>query len=101
MPRGFDIANHLCEYNGYIPNKDYYPEKNIRVSFIENYLESNYNEKDLEIIDLYSLISHYFWACWAFISYNFYDKEDYKNYCKNYYEIRFNQFVKYFDIFIK
>ena len=101
MPRGFDIANHICEYHGYIPTEVHYPEKNIRVSFIENYLESKCNEIDLEIIDLYSLIAHYFWACWAFISYNLYDDIDYKNYCKNYFEIRFKQFIKYFEIFIK
>ena len=38
MPRAFDIANHLCEYNGLIIKKDSYPDENIRKYFIESYL---------------------------------------------------------------
>ena len=97
LPRGFDIANHICEYQGVIPNKLYYPNDNIRKSLISHYLLCESSNTDLKIIDLYSLISHYFWACWATI---LYDTENDKQYYKDYYELRFNEFNKYYDIFI-
>ena len=62
MPRGFDIANYLCEYNGIDDFK--YPNLEIRKTFISCYLGKDCSSEDVKIIDLYAKISHYYWGCW-------------------------------------
>lgn len=113
MPRGFELGNHLCEYYGFTIDKLLYPEKKIRMNLIKYYLKHYYkinnednhhkhnnsivfNNKDIEIIDLYSLISHYYWGCWAYVqskvsTINF----NYKSYGDN----RFSMFLYYKKIF--
>lgn len=97
MPRAFDIANHLCEYNGLIIKKDSYPDENIRKYFIESYLgdEKKYEDRDLQLVDLYSLISHYQWGCWGLIMKDFNDQFDYDVYAKS----RFDLFKHYYETF--
>lgn len=100
LPRAFELANHLCEYGGLDSNNYTYPEKNIRISLIKEYIDKDfdYKEEYLKIIDYYSLISHYYWGCWSLIQ----DKIstidfDYKKYGEN----RFNMFLHYNNIFMK
>ena len=99
LPRGFDIANHLCEYGGLDTEKYTYPEDNIRIKLIKNYIEGiiEYRDTFLLIIDKYSLISHYYWGCWSIIqskisSINF----NYHQYGNN----RFQMFLHYKKLFI-
>ena len=68
LPRAFDLANHLCEYDGLNIKISSYPKENIRINLIKNYckyINIKYKSNYLRIIDLYSLISHYYWGCWA------------------------------------
>ena len=97
MPRAFDIANHLCEYNGLIIKRDSYPDENIRKYFIQTYLgeEKKYEDRDLQLVDLYSVISHYQWGCWGLIMKDFNDQFDYDVYAKD----RFDLFKHYYETF--
>ncbi len=76
--RGFDIANHFCEYSGFefdIKNK--FPCKSKRISFIRHYMKacaSNpstaqdtdafYNGFD-DVLCYFTLASHLYWGTWA------------------------------------
>ena len=92
LPRGFDIANHLCEYNGV--NDIKYPDKEIRKQLIKIYLNNyniEYNDNYLKIVDMYAIISSYYWGCWGMI----YDCDiqsifDYNEYSNK----RFNLFLE-------
>tara|TARA_B100000963_G_scaffold286832_1_gene255914 strand:+ start:535 stop:1377 length:843 start_codon:yes stop_codon:yes gene_type:complete len=95
LPRGFDLANHLCEYNGTYNIK--YPEKDKRKKLIEIYLNHyniEYNDDYLKIVDKYAIVSNYYWACWGLI----YDCDvhsgfDYKAYSNK----RFNLFLELYN----
>lgn len=94
LPRAFDIANHLCEYEGLDSDKFTYPNKDVRISLIKNYIETEqkYNDKYLQIIDYYSLISHYYWGCWSIIQEKLSNIDfEYKKYGEN----RFKMFLYY------
>lgn len=99
LPRGLEIANHLLEYNGTYDIK--YPNENIRINFIKLYLDNyniKYNKEFLEIIDLYSLLSSYYWGCWGHIYKNV-DKNNDFNYIE-YGNQRFDLFInKYNEIY--
>ena len=102
MPRAFDLANHLCEYNGLMVAEGSYPSKETREYLIKNYIGSvkEYDEKeDLQIVDLYSCISHYQWGCWGAImkQHNNNDGFDYDLYSKH----RFKLFKDYYRIFFQ
>ena len=100
LPRAFELANHLCEYGGLDSNNYTYPEKNIRISLIKEYIDKDfdYKEEYLKIIDYYSLISHYYWGCWSLIQEKISTIDfDYKKYGEN----RFNMFLHYHNIFMK
>ena len=93
LPRGFEIANFLTEYNGLNCK---YPNKKIREEVINNYLvNKKATNNDIYIIDIYSLISHYYWGCWSLIQNNLSQIDfDYFEYSNK----RFNLFLKYFEI---
>lgn len=94
LPRAFDIANHLCEYEGLDSETFTYPDKYLRISLIKNYIEKDkeYNVEYLKIIDYYSLVSHYFWGCWSIIQEKLSNIDfDYKKYGEN----RFKMFLHY------
>ena len=98
LPRAFDIANHLCEYEGLESDNFIYPDKDIRISLIKNYIEEEikYNGLFLKIIDYYSLISHYYWGCWSLIQAKISNIDfDYKKYGEN----RFKMFIYYKQYF--
>ena len=98
LPRAFDISNHLCEYEGLDSDNFTYPDKNVRVSLIKNYIEKDfeYDCQFLEIIDYYSLISHYYWGCWSITQTKISNIDfDYKKYGEN----RFKMFLHYKNIF--
>lgn len=98
LPRAFDLANHLCEYNGLDSTNLTYPDKNTRISLIKEYIQNDFEYKDvyLEIIDYYSLISHYYWGCWSLIQEKISTIDfDYKKYG----ESRFKMFIYYKNIF--
>ena len=84
--RGFDFANHFCEYG--IKNR--FPDKQHMVQFIDiyiSYLWQNgkcdnedlkilYNDKNMyaefldncvEIILIFTIMSHYFWGLWSIV----------------------------------
>jgi hypothetical protein len=92
------LANHLCEYNGLFSEEKCYPKKEIRKFLIKSYLEGvkNYENEDLRLVDMYSLISHYQWGCWGIIMHNSGNtKFDYTKYT-NY---RFDLFNQYYPQF--
>lgn len=93
LPRAFDLANHLCEYSGI--EEISYPDQQVRENLISYYLGGTSTTQDLEIIDKYSLLSHYYWGCWGVIQSNS-QGFDYKNYSKQ----RFKLFNHYFQKFI-
>lgn len=98
LPRAFELANHLCEYSGLDLNNYIYPDKNTRISLIKEYIQNDTEYKDiyLEIIDYYSLISHYYWGCWSLIQEGISTIDfDYKKYGEN----RFRMFIYYKNIF--
>jgi ethanolamine kinase len=100
LPRAFDIANHLCEYEGLESEKLTYPDKNLRISLIKEYIkgEIDYDDNFLRIIDYYSLISHYYWGCWSIIQTKLSLIDfDYKKYGDN----RFKMFIYYKNILEK
>ena len=92
LPRGFDIANHLCEYNGV--NDIKYPDKEIRKQLIKIYLNNHnieYDDNYLKIVDMYAIISSYYWGCWGMI----YDCDIHSNFdYKEYSNKRFNLFLE-------
>lgn len=98
LPRAFDLANHLCEYNGLISDENSYPEKKIREFLIKSYLDEikEYQPQDLKLVDMYSLISHYQWGCWGIIMQQSTNKQF--NY-KKYEDYRFGLFKKYYSKF--
>jgi ethanolamine kinase len=67
LPRGFEIANHLCEYNDFNINIDLHIENSVIKSFIESYLNTLSKSNDIKMIRYYIIISHYYWGCWALI----------------------------------
>ena len=100
LPRAFELANHLCEYSGLDLNNYTYPDKNTRISLIKEYIQNDIEYKDiyLEIIDYYSLISHYYWGCWSLIQEKISTIDfDYKKYGEN----RFNMFLYYHNSYMK
>ncbi len=99
LPRGFEIANHLCEYYGLDYNHLDYPSKEVRINLIKNYINNDnennikFNDEFLYIIDQYSLISHYFWGCWSIIQSKISDINfDYKQYAEHRFRL-FNHFI--------
>ena len=98
MPRAFDLANHLCEYNGLMVEQDSYPDKEVREYLIKCYIDDvkEYDEEeDLQLVDLYSCISHYQWGCWGVIMNQYNTQFDYELYTKN----RFQLFESHYDMF--
>lgn len=97
LPRGFELGNHLCEHDGfnYEINVDghSYPEHNVWINLLKGY-SSNYTEEDIKIIKKYTLVSHYYWGCWAQIqSQNSEIDFSYEKYS----QYRFKLFLKYYD----
>lgn len=90
MPRCFDLANHICEYDNITFEC---PSNEIKTNIIKNYLCNtiDYNEDFLKILDKYILVSHYYWGCWALVQHNISDL-DY-NY-KEYADLRFSKFIQ-------
>ncbi|XP_065837291.1 ethanolamine kinase 1-like isoform X2 [Oscarella lobularis] len=71
--RGFDIANHFCEFAG-INDVDYnlYPDKDLQMKWLKAYLkETNGSESSLDglyvEVNKFALASHFFWGVWALI----------------------------------
>ena len=95
MPRGFELANFLMEYKGL---SDKVISNKTKKEIISNYLGKNkVSDNDIFIIDIYSLISHYYWGCWGLMQHNLSQIDfDYYNYGIN----RFNLFLKYYEIII-
>jgi ethanolamine kinase len=71
--RGFDIANHFCEYAGFDCDWSKYPSKDYQLNWLKNYLEKFGSQEDpervFEEIEHFSLAAHFFWAIWAFVNY--------------------------------
>ncbi|XP_058799024.1 choline/ethanolamine kinase isoform X2 [Phymastichus coffea] len=82
--RGFDVANHFCEWQYDYTNKNYPffsersscgPTKEQKLNFIRSYLktagkEGQTEEEDrmMAEIKLFSLASHLFWGLWAIVN---------------------------------
>ena len=76
-PRGFDLANHFCEWmfnyhsdTPHLGNIASFPTSAEQVTFCEAYLNSKDEEaigKLMEEIAIYVPASHLFWGLWAMI----------------------------------
>lgn len=72
--RGFDIANHFCEWAGYDLAYERYPNKEDQREFFCYYLEAlgeTPTEEKLHSmfveVNKFALTSHFYWATWAVI----------------------------------
>lgn len=68
--RGFDIANHFCEFAGFDGNWDKYPTDEYQLRWLSHYFGINEAELDPELlheISVFSLAAHLNWAIWALV----------------------------------
>lgn len=82
--RGFDIANHFCEYAGFdFDLAKWFPKRSQQLTFLEHYLSrsagpllqalhseganvhSAFMEAAVDVVNQYTLSSHMFWGLWA------------------------------------
>jgi ethanolamine kinase len=70
--RGFDIANHFCEYAGFDCDWSKYPSKQVQIEWFKKYL-GDYTDEDLEVlykeVEFFELTAHFFWGVWALVFY--------------------------------
>ncbi|KAI8985201.1 kinase-like domain-containing protein [Pilobolus umbonatus] len=77
-PRGYDIANHFCEwmynYHGDQPaymNKQDYPTRKEQIRFLESYIEHAGSSISLdgllEEVRLWKMVCHLFWGLWGIV----------------------------------
>lgn len=99
-PRGFDIANHFVEWQGYdcdtskIPD----PESQIAKDWVLHYLQATGSDKDIAVDTVVSEIKTwygipgFFWGCWAAYQSTISDIDfDYKKYACT----RFSEYTKW------
>lgn len=73
--RGFDIANHFCEYAGFECDWSKYPSIQTQKTWISWYIESSDMTDSTEIdissileeIRLFTIASHTYWGLWALV----------------------------------
>lgn len=73
--RGFDIANHFCEFAGFECEWDRYPSKETQQRWLAKYWSAYYStsatQEDLDAlykeILQFSLAAHLFWSIWAMV----------------------------------
>lgn len=87
--RGFDIANHFCEFAGYTCDYSRYPTKEVQQEWIKIYLGSSVSnseiEEEAEILYLevveFCKAAHLLWVVWALVQASMSDIEfDYMTY---------------------
>ena len=86
--RGFDIANHFCEYAGYDPDYEKgYPSKPVQLHFLRSYIqalvadgqvdlvvdEDAFLEEFYVVVNRYACAAHLFWGHWAIIQVRMYE----------------------------
>jgi len=100
--RGFDFANHFCEWTGFEFDYSKFPTEKQQKEFLASYYKSYYNKDPTEDevhqmyreANKYTLVSHSFWGVWGLIEAVHSDVDfDYLDYSKS----RFNLFKKYRD----
>ncbi|KAJ1678362.1 hypothetical protein EV182_004202 [Spiromyces aspiralis] len=105
--RGFDIANHFCEYAGFECDYSRYPSKKQQLLWFRIYLET-YNhipptDKDLEAlfneVAKFSLASHFYWGLWALVQASISDIDfDYMSYARMRFDKYFETKVAYLSL---
>lgn len=96
--RGFDIANHFCEYAGFDCDFSKYPSKEFQIKWLATYLQefnSTGTAEELQAfykeVSTFSLAAHFFWGLWALIQAQYSDISfDYMSYSI----MRFDEFEK-------
>ena len=70
--RGFDIANHFCEYAGFDCEWSKLPTKEYQINWISQYLELMQSDENPETvyneIQIFTLAAHLYWSVWAFVN---------------------------------
>ncbi|CAI7798930.1 unnamed protein product [Closterium sp. NIES-53] len=74
-PRGYDIANHFCEYAGFECEYSRFPSKAHQLDFFRHYLHPTAPEKASQVeldrlyleVNAFTLASHFFWCLWSLI----------------------------------
>ncbi|KAJ2481917.1 hypothetical protein IWW56_001410 [Coemansia sp. RSA 2131] len=95
--RGFDIANHFCEYAGFECDYTRYPSKQVQIAWFKEYLGSGQDatpeacEKLFEEVRVFELASHYYWGVWGLVQASISEIDfDYMEYAR----MRFDQYFK-------
>ncbi|KAJ2575367.1 hypothetical protein GGH19_003062 [Coemansia sp. RSA 1807] len=94
--RGFDIANHFCEYAGFECDYTRYPSKQVQMEWFKEYLGSDEDAgpEALELFEevrVFELASHYYWGVWALVQASISEIDfDYMEYAR----MRFDQYFK-------
>jgi ethanolamine kinase len=99
--RGFDIANHFCEYAGFDCNWSLYPSREFQTRWISEYLYSFSSDESVESVlaevAAFESAAHLFWAIWALVQAEISDLDfDYLEYAIMRLE-RYNLAVKLLD----
>jgi len=86
-PRGYDIANHFCEWAGFECDYQRYPSEAQQRAFCAAYLAQAGEERPGAVeallleVQVYSLASHLFWGIWSLIQTHYSQLEfDYLDY---------------------
>ncbi|KAJ2824189.1 hypothetical protein IWW50_003447 [Coemansia erecta] len=94
--RGFDIANHFCEYAGFECDYSRYPSKDAQLGWFKVYLEHIHEdatpealERMYEEVQVFRLASHYYWGVWGLVQASISEIDfDYMNYAR----MRFDEY---------
>jgi len=100
--RGFDIANHFCEWTGFELDHSKFPNQDQQLQFFKSYLKAanagnEPTEEELqkiyEEVNKFVLLSHMFWSIWALVQADISSIQfDYLQYAadrlKRYFELR-------------
>ncbi|GJP45203.1 hypothetical protein CLOM_g4623 [Closterium sp. NIES-68] len=78
-PRGYDIANHFCEYAGFECEYSRFPSKAHQLDFFRHYLHPGEPNKASQAeldrlyleVNAFTLASHFFWCLWSLIQAKF------------------------------
>ena len=69
--RGFDIANHFCEYAGFDCDWSKLPSKEYQLDWIKDYLNLMQSKESKEVVfkevQMFTLAAHLYWSVWGFV----------------------------------
>ncbi|KAJ1958795.1 hypothetical protein EC988_000067 [Linderina pennispora] len=96
--RGFDIANHFCEYAGFECDYSRYPSKERQIEWFRTYLAASGADASDQVLEgmyvevsRFALASHVYWGVWGLVQASISDIDfDYMEYAK----MRFDEYYR-------